>query len=221
MSYCIQGDRPPHLPAIFEFDRDTVEVFRSELNSQRIEIMFAPQEQRRGTGIAQDRQHWSWYPGRYGCWQVIVPANTYDQDTLGGTMMGWTIPVPHVIYTCDGRGGMPLVPGRWLIGILMSRDRGAHGTRQLAVKADALVKDNFLAAHAAGDKSVVEKWRDDPNLYRMLRKRGQELTGHSSFTKEEGIAAESAAARELEAIAARQAKQAQNQTVWQGSTPEV
>lgn len=219
--YCLQGVQRPHIPEMFHFDRDTVRVFRDELNAPNLDITFHPGQMRFGPGIASDREHWSWYPGRRGCWQVTVEAWSQDVGDLGGATMAWTIPVAHTIFIVGGQGGTPLIPGRWLIGILDSKDRAKHGWRELERQADELRRENFLRDHRAGDKSFVEKWRDDPHLYRMLRKRGQELLGVTPFSREEGIAAERDAEARLASIAAHQEKQALEQTVWGKSTPDV
>lgn len=220
MTYCIQGVRPYHMPEIFNFSRDVVGIFREELNCPNMDIVFEPRQPRQGPGVPSDRDHWSFYPGRFGAWQIVVWAHTYDQDRLGGALMGWMNPVPHVVEVCDGRGGLPLIPGRWLIPILDSKDRGKHGTRELERRKDAVSRDMFLRAHRAGDKTFVEKWRRNADLYKLLRDMGRDRGLVAPSTAEVISMEKDAEAKKAEMDAALE-RHAIEETTWGTTTPDV
>lgn len=219
MCYQLQGVRPRYMPEQLFWDRHFVQLMRDELNSQVLDLFYDARSDRAGLGVPADRDHYSFVPGLRGCWTLINWSNTFDRVDVGDQAVGFSVPVPVVVFVLNGDRGRPLMPGRWLIEVMQSRDRLGHGFVELERRVDDVTERSAMMKHHAGKKGFTEKWRDDKNLFRLLRKRGQELHGITA-DKQEVLQAERNAEKKLEQMEERAKRRAKEDRLWHNDRPK-
>lgn len=169
-------------------DSDIENILREEVGDPSLALQFLP--------LAPRVQHRQWggleeVSDTRGCWAVIERFEAAVRDEFDGAVVIHTVPSQRVVFLMDGRGGLPLEPGSWLVDILQRSDvtrRGRAREREL---------DELRQQVAINEKRMLDSQRRDMargnhDLYRAFRKLADEV-GVEHISKEELIAMEHAA----------------------------
>jgi hypothetical protein len=118
-----------------------------------------------------------------GCWVVTKKTKVWAHTVISPKIkLAHTKSFDWPVYVLDGRGGLPLDPGAWLVEIMVRSDLLRQGVDRELILDEAREKA-ARAERDVGDKAIKD-FVSQRDLYRLMVKAADE-NGVHNFLKEE------------------------------------